>query len=114
MYALSPAVKTVPENRSSSRAVASAPAVPQNPMSPAPTSTPLPPPVPKLRTSTARTGVGVTGVVPCEQDADNHTSRRGDSARLIVAEPIRFHALHRRTRITAESKRKADEQSESC
>src|SRR5437764_15440743 len=43
MYALSPAVNTVPGIRSSNRAVPSAARDPQTPMSPAPTSVPVNP-----------------------------------------------------------------------
>ena len=109
MYALSPAVKTVPENRSSSRAVASAPGVPQNPMSPAPTRTPLEATGPKLSATGVGSGVGATGAGPLPHEAISHTNGRSDTRRVKREEqPIRFHALHRRTRNTPGPERKAD------
>src|SRR4029453_12893763 len=67
MYALSPAVNTVPAMLSTSRPVASTPGLPQYPISPAPTSTPLGADPGVINDESAVGAAGDEQLIPCNR-----------------------------------------------
>jgi hypothetical protein len=88
--------------------VPSIPGEPQNPISPAPTRTPVDPLGTKLWTASVRTGLGAIGAAVWLHEANNHSKRIGDTRiRTRAEELIRFTRFTAGLELTDEPKRKA-------